>query len=97
MKELETKVWDKLKTVVDPETNLNVVDMGLITDLTTSDEGTVSAVFKPSSPVCPLAYVLAIDIKRALEEIDGVNNVDLVVVDFVGAERLNKMLSGEDE
>jgi len=66
MGKIESKLWERLKEVIDPGANLNVVDMGLIRELSISDDGTVNVVFRPSSPVCPLAYVLAANIKKAL-------------------------------
>jgi metal-sulfur cluster biosynthetic enzyme len=92
MKQIESKLWGKLKEVIDPGANLNVVDMGLIRELSMSGDGTVSLVFRPSSPICPLAFVLAANIKKALEEINEVDAVHLKVVDFARAEELNRMM-----
>ncbi len=92
MNQVEAKLWERLKKVNDPGANLNVVDMGLIREMSMSEDGIVSVVFRPSSPVCPLAFVLAIDIKNALEEIDEVSEVHLKVIDFARAEELNRMM-----
>ena len=92
MEQKEAKLWEKLKEVNDPGANLNVVDMGLIKELSMSEGGAVNVVFRPSSPVCPLAFVLAANIKSALEEMSEVSKVNLRVVDFVRAEELNKMM-----
>jgi len=95
MEQIESELWEKLKEVIDPGANLNVVDMGLIKELSISDDNTVNVVFRPSSPVCPLAFVLASDIKRALEGLDSVSEVHLKVVDFVRADELNKMMESD--
>ena len=92
MEQIELKAWEKLKEVIDPGANLNVVDMGLIRKLSVGNDGSVNAVFRPSSPVCPLAFVLAANIKKALEEVDEVSSVHLKIVDFVRADELNKMM-----
>jgi metal-sulfur cluster biosynthetic enzyme len=92
MEHIESELWEKLKEVMDPGANLNVVDMGLIRELSVSNDGVVKVVFRPSSPVCPLAFVLAANIKKALEEADKVSSVHLEVVDFARAEELNKMM-----
>ncbi len=92
MEQTELRVWEKLKEVIDPGANLNVVDMGLIRELSVSDDGIVDIVCRPSSPICPLAFVLAANIKAALEELGNVNKVHLRIVDFVRADELNKMM-----
>ena len=92
MEQTELRAWEKLKEVIDPGANLNVVDMGLIRELSVSDDGIVGVVFRPSSPVCPLAFVLAANIKKNLEELENVNKVHLRIVDFVRADELNKMI-----
>ncbi len=94
MKQVESELWKKLKLVIDPGANLNVVDMGLIKELSISDDGAANVVLRPSSPVCPLAFVLAANIKEALEEVKEVSCVHLRIVDFVRADELNTMMEG---
>jgi metal-sulfur cluster biosynthetic enzyme len=91
---LVSKLWDKLKEVQDPGANLNVVDMGLIKELSTSHNGRVNIVLRPSSPVCPMAFALAASIKKAISELSEVSSVDLKIVDFVRADELNRMMEG---
>ena len=93
MKQVESELWEKLKEVIDPGANLNVVDMGLIKEMSVSDHGEVNVVFRPSSPVCPLAFVLAANIKEALEEMEETRCVNLKIVDFVRADELNRMMA----
>ena len=94
MNMLVSKLWDKLKEVQDPGANLNVVDMGLVKELSVSHNGQVNIVLRPSSPVCPLAFTLAANIKQAVSELSEVNDVNLKIVDFVRADELNRMMEG---
>ena len=94
MKQVESELWKKLRLVIDPGANLSVVDMGLIKELSLSIDGAVDVTFRPSSPVCPLAFVLAVNIKEALEGVKEVNCVHLRIVDFVRADELNTMMEG---
>ena len=94
MRQIELRLWEKLKEVIDPGANLNVVDMGLIRELSVSDHNTVSVTFRPSSPVCPLAFVLAANIKKTLEEVGDVSCVHLKTVDFARADELNTIMEG---
>jgi metal-sulfur cluster biosynthetic enzyme len=95
MELLESKLWESLKEVMDPGANLNVVDMGLIRELSISDNGQVNVVLRPSSPACPLAFTLAANIKDAIKDLDEVNGVHLTIVDFTRADELNKMMEEE--
>ena len=92
MNMLVSKLWNKLKEVQDPGANLNVVEMGLIKELSVSHTGQVSIVLRPSSPVCPMAFTLAANIKQAVSELSEVNGVNLKIVDFVRADELNRMM-----
>ena len=81
-----------LKKVTDPETGIDVVSMGLITDIAVGDEGKVSLKFRPSSPFCPLGFRLAFDIKEVVKRTTGVTRVDIEVVNFIHQDTLNKLL-----
>jgi metal-sulfur cluster biosynthetic enzyme len=67
--------------------------MGLIRELSISDDGSVNIVLRPSSPVCPLAFVLAAKVKEALEAMEETRCVNLRVVDFIKADEINKMMA----
>jgi metal-sulfur cluster biosynthetic enzyme len=42
--------------------------------------------------VIPLGIQLAFNIKKAVESVEGVEEVDIKVIDYIRAEELNKML-----
>ena len=88
---MKDRVIEALKGVNDPETNMNVYDMDLINDLKVED-GKITLRFTPSSNVCPLAVQLAFNIKRAVEAVEGVKEVDMTVTNYMAAEKLNKLL-----
>ena len=66
--------------------------MGLVRELSISDDGEVNVILRPSSPVCPLAFVLAANIKKALEEVEDVSCIHLKIIDFDRADELNKIM-----
>jgi metal-sulfur cluster biosynthetic enzyme len=88
---LKEMIIEALKDVNDPETNMNVYDMDLINDLKIKN-GKITLRFTPSSNVCPLAIQLAFNIKRAVESVEGVKEVDLTVTNYTAAEKLNNLL-----
>ena len=90
---LRERVLSRLVEVIDPETGVNVLRMRLIEDLSVDEDGTVRYKFRPSSPLCPLAVTLALDIKRAVAEVEGVTRQEIEVVGYMGADELNALLS----
>jgi metal-sulfur cluster biosynthetic enzyme len=63
---LREAILERLARVIDPETGVDIVRMRLIEDLIVDAPGHVSYTFRPSSPLCPLAVPLAIEIRRAV-------------------------------
>jgi len=86
-------IFSALSRVVDPATGLDVIRMRIIEDLKIDNEGKVKLVLRPTSPVCPLAYKVAANIKIAIKQVKGVKEVDIKVKDFKDAKRLEAMLS----
>ncbi len=93
-REKEELIKKKLKEVIDPETNLDVVTMKLVRDIVYfEDTGTLFLTFRPSSPVCPLAFKLALDIKEACLQVEGVREVRMDVENFVYREKLLEVVN----
>ncbi len=89
---LEKAVIEKLTKVLDPETGVDVVRMRLVMDLRIDENGKASYIFRPSSPLCPIAVPLAMMIIQAIKEVEGITGQSITVVDYVEAEKLNEML-----
>jgi metal-sulfur cluster biosynthetic enzyme len=94
--QLKSALLSRLVSVIDPETGIDVVRMRLIENLTVDAKGHVRYTFRPSSPLCPLAVPLAIDIRRAVREVPGVMGQTTRVEGYVRAEELTTLLE-EDE
>jgi metal-sulfur cluster biosynthetic enzyme len=65
---IETEVWDLLHGVYDPEIGLNLVDLGLIYDLS-SEQGTVQVTMTLTTPGCPMSDSMPPAVRRALDPI----------------------------
>jgi len=89
---IQQAVIEKLKTVIDPETNVDVIRMRLVQDLSVDPDGKVTYIFRPSSPLCPIAVPLALSILRAIGEVEGVTAQNMTVMDYVGADELNEII-----
>jgi len=90
--QLMEDIFQALTQVVDPSTGLDVVRMRVIEDLRIENEGRVKLVLHPSSPVCPLAYKVAADIKLAIKRVPGIKDVEVKIKNFKDANRLEAML-----
>ena len=65
--------------VYDPELGLNIVDLGLVYDITVADNK-ADVTMTLTSPGCPLGPELVTDIKRALSRFDDIDDVDIHLV-----------------
>jgi metal-sulfur cluster biosynthetic enzyme len=90
--ELRERVLDRLRSVIDPETGADVVWMRLVQELEVDDDGVVRYTFQPSSPLCPLAVTLALQIRQAVACVPGVAGQEISVEGYVGAEGLGDLL-----
>lgn len=91
-KEIEDKVMEALKTVMDPETGMSMVDMQLISKVEEA-EGSVGIEFIPSSPMCPIAFYLAQEIKEAAQKVEGVKKVTINCKGHMMEEQINKSVN----
>jgi metal-sulfur cluster biosynthetic enzyme len=91
--EIQRMVIQRLMSVIDPETNIDVVRMRLVQDLAVDADGKVTYIFRPSSPLCPIAVPLAISILQAIAEVEGVTGQHMTVMDYVGADELNEIIN----
>jgi metal-sulfur cluster biosynthetic enzyme len=89
---LRQAILERLSTVIDPETGVNVVRMRLIEDLTADESGLVSYTFRPSSPLCPIAVPLSNMIQLAVAEVQGVTTQKVKVIGFALADELTAWL-----
>ena len=71
--------------------------MKLIRNLEIKEDGQVSFTFRPSSPVCPLAFKLASDIQETVKSIEEVKDLNINVDGFIQAEQLKRFLDGEED
>lgn len=86
----EEIVQDALRKVKDPEAGINIVDLGLIYDVTI-DQGKVDVKMTLTSPGCPAGPQIMGDTDEAVRALDGVKDVrvELVWEPYWTPERIN--------
>jgi metal-sulfur cluster biosynthetic enzyme len=77
---LVEKVRNELKSVYDPELNINVVDLGLIYNIEVTDEGDVKVTMTLTTPGCPLHSSIERGVRYSLEGLEEVRNVEVDIV-----------------
>jgi metal-sulfur cluster biosynthetic enzyme len=78
--EIKEKVLTNLKTVLDPELNINVVDLGLIYDVTITDEVDVKITMTLTTPGCPLHDSITSGVRYCIEGMEETRNVEVNTV-----------------
>ena len=56
---------EALRRVIDPEAGMNIVDLGLVYDVTVSADG-VRVLMTTTSPACPVGELIADEVRTAL-------------------------------
>ena len=69
-----------LRTVKDPELNLNIIDIGLVYDVETDEQGDVRIQMTLTSPGCPSGAEIIDDVKRVVRDVEGVRSVEVELV-----------------
>ena len=81
--DLEQQIWDQLKTGYAPAIPVNIVELGLIYDLNIEDveEGkNIGIKMTLTAPGCGMGPVIADEVDRKVNGIDGINNVSVELV-----------------
>ncbi|HWA59680.1 MAG TPA: iron-sulfur cluster assembly protein [Gemmatimonadales bacterium] len=80
MAQTEESIRKALRGVKDPELNLNIIDIGLVYEVEVEEGGAVHVRMTLTSPGCPAGAEIVGDVKRTIEELEGVTSVDVEIV-----------------
>jgi len=69
-------VIEKLRTVIDPELNRDLVSLKMIKDVIVKD-GNVSLSVVLTTPACPLKNQIQSDVRSAISKLEGVNDIKI--------------------
>ena len=81
--DIEKQIWDQLKTCYDPEIPVDIVELGLIYDLTIEDGKAgkkVSIKMTLTAPGCGMGPVIAEEVDRKVNGLNGVEDVSVELV-----------------
>lgn len=78
--ELYNQVLEAIKTVYDPEIPVNIWELGLIYSVDIDEENKVHVKMTLTSPACPVAESLPMEVQEKIMQVEGITDVDLRVV-----------------
>lgn len=77
--EMKKKVIGVLETIFDPEIPVNIYALGLIYEVSILPLNNVQIVMTLTSPACPAAQSLPVEVDQKVRQIEGVNDVHVAV------------------
>ena len=75
--ELKSKVVEAIKKVYDPEIPVDVFELGLIYDIKIFPINNVYVLMTLTSPSCPSAEAIPVEMEERIREVEGVNDVSI--------------------
>jgi FeS assembly SUF system protein len=77
--ELKNLIIDTIKTVYDPEIPINIWEVGLIYQVNVDDDGNAHVLMTLTSPMCPVAESLPVEVEQKVTAVDGVTSVNVEI------------------
>lgn len=91
MTELEEQVRKAVGNVQDPETGQTFEEMQMILSVKETTPGNVTVEFVPTSPFCPIAFKLAVDLREAAKKVPGLQKATILCRGHAMEQQINEM------
>ena len=78
--ELKERIITQIKTVFDPEIPVDIYELGLIYKIEMPQPGHIHLVMTLTTPMCPVADSLPMEVQEKVMEVEGVEDVNMEVV-----------------
>jgi FeS assembly SUF system protein len=76
---LKKKAIETLHTIYDPEIPVNIYELGLIYEVNVLPINTLQVVMTLTSPSCPAAQTIPVEVYQKLRDIEGVYDVHVAL------------------
>ena len=76
---LKQKAIEQLHTIYDPEIPVNIYELGLIYEVNVLPINNLQVVMTLTSPSCPAAQTIPVEVDQKLRGIEGVNDVHVAL------------------
>lgn len=77
--DLGEKIVMVLKTIFDPEIPVDIYELGLIYDVLVNEEYDVKILMTLTSPNCPVAETLPVEVEEKIKSIDEIKDVEVEI------------------
>ena len=77
---LKPEIVNALSTVFDPEIPVNIWELGLVYDIFVDENGVAGIIMTLTSPGCPVAQTLPIEVANKVKAVPGVTDAKVDVV-----------------
>ena len=77
---LKEKIIEEIKKIYDPEIPVNIYDLGLIYDVIVDEDNNVDVKMTLTTPNCPVAESLPMEVENTVKEVKDVKKVNLELV-----------------
>ena len=74
---LKEKIIGEIKKIYDPEIPVNIYDLGLIYDVIVDEDNNVDVKMTLTTPNCPVAESLPMEVENTVKEVRDVKKVNL--------------------
>lgn len=79
IEDLGDKIVQVLKTIYDPEIPVDIFELGLIYDVFVNENNDVKILMTLTSPNCPVAETLPIEIEEKVKTLEEVKNAEVEI------------------
>jgi len=79
VEELGIKIVEVLKTIFDPEIPVDIYELGLIYDVMVSENDDVKILMTLTSPNCPVAETLPVEIEEKVKTLEEVKSAEVEI------------------
>ena len=76
---LGEKIVGVLKTIFDPEIPVDIYELGLIYDVFINEDNDVKILMTLTSPNCPVAETLPVEVEEKVKSLDEIKNVQVEI------------------
>jgi FeS assembly SUF system protein len=79
IEELGEKIVRVIKTIFDPEIPVDIYELGLIYDVFVNEDQAVKVLMTLTTPNCPVAESLPLEVEEKIKSIDGVTDAEVEI------------------
>ncbi len=79
LQEIGEKIVEVLQSIYDPEIPVDIYELGLIYDVQVSDKGDAKILMTLTTPNCPVAESLPLEVQEKVKTVEEVHNAEVEI------------------